>query len=118
MYTRQKIAAIGKAITIPIAARMEGLPSIPGLSVLPEDMDARLGWRAAVHNARPMDGAFQLRKGWHGSEPVSVSCRGGFLTGNDSCPRQGFRARSHAGRVIHGRRWPRAIGCAIRGSAH
>ena len=43
IYTRQKIAAIGKAITIPIAARMESLPSICSPSVLPEAMHARVG---------------------------------------------------------------------------
>jgi hypothetical protein len=64
MYTRQKIAATGKAIAIPIAARMESLPSTNRLSVLPETMHARVGPTAAANNARLMDGAFQPWKGW------------------------------------------------------
>jgi hypothetical protein len=72
IYTRQKIAAIGKAITIPIAARMESLPSICSPSVLPEAMHARVGWREVVNNARLMNGAFQPWKGWHGSRKKSA----------------------------------------------
>lgn len=72
IYTRQKIAAIGKAIAIPMAARMESLPSIRSSSVLPETMHARVGSRKVVNNARLVDGAFQQRKGWHGGEKKSA----------------------------------------------
>ena len=72
MYTRQKIAATGKAIAIPSAARMESLPSTRSLSALPESMDGRVGPAEAANNARLRDGAFQPWKGWHGRKKKSA----------------------------------------------
>jgi hypothetical protein len=63
IYTRQKIAATGKATTIPIAARMESLPSIPSLSVLLEAMLRTVGPKEALNNAPLMNEAFQPWKG-------------------------------------------------------